>query len=65
MKIKANQTKAGDAWMQTKTKDVVVVGGGVVGTSILRKLSYYQLDIALIEKQPDLCEGASKANSGT
>ena len=50
--------------MQTKTKDVVVIGGGVVGTSILRKLSYYQLDIALIEKQPDLCEGASKANSG-
>lgn len=45
-------------------KDVVVIGGGIVGSAILRKLSFYQLDIALVEKQPDLCEGASKANSG-
>lgn len=50
--------------MQTKTKDVVVIGGGIVGTAILRKLSMYQLDVALVEKQPDVCEGASKANSG-
>lgn len=50
--------------MQTITKDVVVIGGGIVGTAILRKLSFYQLDLALVEKQPDLCEGASKANSG-
>jgi glycerol-3-phosphate dehydrogenase len=50
--------------MPTKTKDVVVIGGGIVGTAILRKLSFYRLDIALIEKQPDVCEGASKANSG-
>lgn len=46
------------------TYDVAVIGGGVVGTSILRKLSAYKLKIALIEKQPDVCEGASKANSG-
>ena len=50
--------------MQTISKDVVVIGGGVVGTAILRKLSLHQLDLALVEKQPDLCEGASKANSG-
>ncbi|ASS89639.1 NAD(P)/FAD-dependent oxidoreductase [Aeribacillus pallidus] len=50
--------------MADKMKDVVVIGGGVVGTSILRKLSYYDLDIALVEKQPDVCEGSSKANSG-
>lgn len=50
--------------MQNNIKDVVVIGGGIVGSAILRKLSFYRLDIALIEKQPDLCEGASKANSG-
>ncbi len=50
--------------MELDTKDVVVIGGGVVGTAILRQLSFYNLDIALVEKEPDLCEGASKANSG-
>ncbi|ARD48660.1 NAD(P)/FAD-dependent oxidoreductase [Sporosarcina sp. P33] len=50
--------------MQNTIKDVVVIGGGVVGTAILRSLSLYDLSICLIEKQPDICEGASKANSG-
>ncbi|NGP45382.1 NAD(P)/FAD-dependent oxidoreductase [Bacillaceae bacterium SIJ1] len=50
--------------MQNETRDVLVIGGGVVGTAILRKLSLYDLSITLVEKQPDLCEGASKANSG-
>ncbi|WP_339161324.1 NAD(P)/FAD-dependent oxidoreductase [Siminovitchia sp. FSL W7-1587] len=50
--------------MQNEIKDVVIIGGGVVGTAILRKLSLYHLSIALVEKQPDVCEGASKANSG-
>lgn len=50
--------------MQQDIKDVTVIGGGVVGTAILRKLSLYNLSVALVEKQPDVCEGASKANSG-
>jgi glycerol-3-phosphate dehydrogenase len=50
--------------MQSNRYDVVVIGGGVVGTSILRALSYYQLKLLLVEKQPDVCEGTSKANSG-
>ena len=50
--------------MQTEKYDVVVVGGGVVGTAILRALSFYQLKLLLVEKQPDVCEGTSKANSG-
>ncbi|WP_442593798.1 NAD(P)/FAD-dependent oxidoreductase [Neobacillus sp. D3-1R] len=45
-------------------KDVTVIGGGVVGTSILRELSFYDLDTMLVEKHHDVCEGASKANSG-
>lgn len=43
--------------------DVIVIGGGVVGTAILHKLSQYNLNIALIEKDPDICNGISKANS--
>ncbi|MFC8685865.1 NAD(P)/FAD-dependent oxidoreductase [Brevibacillus porteri] len=50
--------------MQNHKYDVVVIGGGVVGTAILRALSFYQLKLLLIEKQPDVCEGTSKANSG-
>lgn len=44
--------------------DVLVIGGGVIGCSILRELSKYQLNIALVERCSDLCEGTSKANSG-
>ncbi|MHA6258871.1 FAD-dependent oxidoreductase [Sporosarcina sp. CAU 1771] len=45
-------------------KNIVVIGGGVVGTAILRELSKYKLNGILLEKQPDVCEGTSKANSG-
>ncbi|MGV3488750.1 MAG: FAD-dependent oxidoreductase, partial [Tuberibacillus sp.] len=50
--------------MSNKTTNVLVIGGGVVGTAILRELSKYDVDAILVEKQPDLCEGSSKANSG-
>jgi glycerol-3-phosphate dehydrogenase len=50
--------------MQSQQYDVVVIGGGVVGSAILRLLSFYRLKLLLIEKQPDVCEGTSKANSG-
>jgi glycerol-3-phosphate dehydrogenase len=44
--------------------DVVVIGGGVVGCAVLRELSRYDLRILLLEKEADLAEGISKANSG-
>lgn len=50
--------------MQNNVKDVVVIGGGIVGSAIIHALSAFQLRLALIEKQPDICEGTSKANSG-
>jgi glycerol-3-phosphate dehydrogenase len=44
--------------------DVIVIGGGVVGCAVLRELSRYDLKVLLLEKESDLAEGVSKANSG-
>jgi glycerol-3-phosphate dehydrogenase len=44
--------------------DVLIIGGGVVGCSVGRELSRYELNVALVEKESDVCGGASKANSG-
>ena len=43
--------------------DVVVIGGGIVGTAILRELSKYDLCCLLVEKEPDVAIGTTKANS--
>lgn len=44
--------------------DIVIIGGGVTGTSIARELSGYRLNIALLEKEEELAFGVSKSNSG-
>ncbi len=44
--------------------DLLIIGGGVVGCAIAREASKYKLKIALLEKEPDVAEGISKANSG-
>ncbi|MCQ2362990.1 MAG: NAD(P)/FAD-dependent oxidoreductase [Acidaminococcaceae bacterium] len=46
-----------------KEADVVVVGGGIVGTAILRELSKYKLRALLIEKEHDVAMGTTAANS--
>lgn len=43
--------------------DLVIIGGGIVGAAIARELSQYQLRIVLLEGQPDVAMGTSKANS--
>lgn len=44
--------------------DFIVIGGGIIGCSIARELSKYNVRTALVESESDLCEGISKANSG-
>ncbi len=44
--------------------DVIVIGGGVIGGTVLRELTKYQLSVCLLEKENDVCMGQSKANSG-
>ncbi len=44
--------------------DVLIIGGGVSGCCIARELSKQQRKVGLLEAEPDICEGTSKANSG-
>ncbi|MEE1042638.1 MAG: NAD(P)/FAD-dependent oxidoreductase [Clostridia bacterium] len=43
--------------------DVAIIGAGVVGGMIARRLSAYDLKICIIEKANDVAMGATKANS--
>ena len=44
--------------------DVAVIGAGVSGASVARRLSVYDLSLVLLEKEADVSFGTSKANSG-
>lgn len=43
--------------------DVVIIGGGIIGSAIARELSKYELAVVLLEKEPDIGMGTTKANS--
>ncbi len=43
--------------------DVAIIGAGVVGSAVARELSRYHADICVIEREEDVCNGTSKANS--
>ncbi len=43
--------------------DVAIIGAGVVGGMVARKLSSYRLKVCILEKENDVAMGATKANS--
>lgn len=43
--------------------DVAIIGAGVTGCAIAREISRYKLKTCVIEKEEDVCNGTSKANS--
>lgn len=45
-------------------RDVIIIGAGVCGSSIARNLSKYDIDVLVLDKEADVSEGTSKANSG-
>ncbi len=47
-----------------KTFNTIIIGAGIIGTSIARELSHYKGSILLLEKGRDVAVGASRANSG-
>ena len=49
---------------KTKVYDVLIIGAGVCGCAIAHELSRYRLDIAVLDRNADIGEGTSKANSG-
>ncbi|MFP4430822.1 MAG: NAD(P)/FAD-dependent oxidoreductase, partial [Spirochaetaceae bacterium] len=44
--------------------DLAIIGAGVSGASIARRLSAFELSVALVDKEADVSFGTSKANSG-
>jgi len=45
-------------------QDVIIIGGGVCGCSLLYRLTKYKGNFTLLEKENDVAMGSSKANSG-
>ena len=43
--------------------DVIVIGAGIIGTSVAREISKYNLKVLVLEKEIDLASGTTKANS--
>ncbi len=48
----------------TMIYDIIIIGGGVVGCAIAHEAVQYNLSVLLLEKEADVSEGTSKANSG-
>ena len=44
--------------------DIAIIGSGITGCFIARQLSRYRLDIVLVEKNSDVADETTKANSG-
>ena len=44
--------------------EVLIIGAGVVGCTIARELAKFKIETVLLEKEPDVGSGVSKANSG-
>ena len=44
--------------------NVLIIGGGVVGCSVARELSRYNVNVAVLEKEDDVGWGTSCRNSG-
>ena len=45
-------------------EDLIIIGGGVCGCSLLYEISRYKISVLLLEKENDVACGTTKANSG-
>ena len=43
--------------------DVAIIGAGIIGTGVARELAKYKLKIIVLEKENDISNGTTKANS--
>lgn len=56
--------KTKDNFLHNKRVDVLIIGGGVIGCSIARELSKWNISILLVEKEEDLAMHTSSRNDG-
>ena len=50
--------------MKENMHDIIIIGAGVIGTAIAYNLAKYEAKILVLEKENDVGDGASCANSG-
>ena len=43
--------------------DIAIIGGGIVGCAVARRMTLEGANVILVEKSPDILDGASKGNS--
>lgn len=56
--------KTTDSSLEGVEPDVMIIGGGVIGCSITRELTKYQLNVLLVDKESDVAMQASSRNDG-
>ena len=56
--------KITDSSLEGVEPDVMIIGGGVIGCSIARELTKYQLNVLLVDKESDVAMQASSRNDG-
>ncbi len=53
-----------DDYFTDKEVDVLIIGGGIIGSSIARELSKWNVSVLLVDKEEDLAMHASSRNDG-
>ena len=46
------------------SSDIIIIGSGITGCAVARSLSGFRCSVLVLERESDLAEGATKANSG-
>ncbi len=47
-----------------QTCDVIIIGGGVIGSAVARELTRFRLSVTVLEKESDVCTHTSGRNTG-